>query len=915
VARTICERYSPGSSFEFRNTVVRNWQLPVRRFNSSSQNTMQRSFSRARMAYRWIRLCLLLFSLVGGGTLATGEDEPAAAESAAPDAGAEFRFSVAWVSTGGSYTYVPEKWGELRINLVNARDVSRELLCTTYFDDEPTLQFGRRVWLPARSMLRISHPVLIPKCDVKQGRAVNLHSLVLEGSATDDVLVKNDLGKLLHDGALLVTHSSRNTAIIAESSANIDIPPKDVTEMLEAGRVGQQLTKRVALLLDPFLPPDETSLNAFDQIVIAENRIANDMAAMSALRQWLGSGGHLWIMLDRVDPVVVEKLFGDQFTGHLVDRVGLTSVRVDKSPTLSDIDGALGEQIDYEEPVEMARVVVSNMDVSHVVNGWPAAMSMPYGDGKVIITTLGPRGWIKSSPPNSQSSDDPLVRSSHVPTGPMHDLASDFFSQREPELLSRQDLEPQVREYVGYSIPSWGLVVGTLIGFSVSLVAVGLWLMRSGQLEHLGWIGSAMAVAVSIGLLMVGWSYRHGVPATIATVQIVNTIPGTDDVRSEGLVAVYHADGTQASIRATRGGQMLPDMTGLEGSARRMVTTDFGAWHWENLPQPSGLRASPFRQGETVANRIEARATLNANGVVGKFSGRLAPGTDAMLATRDGRIGVTLQDDGVFTARAEDLFDKEQYLGAGLLSDEQDRRRRTLQHLFTSTTRRDYPNRPQLMFWSDHWENGFQFGEGLKAQGAALVTVPLIFDRPPNGTEITIPSPLITYRNRTGPDGSPPSTMWNYGRKEWQERSTPGSAWLNFQVPREFLPIKPGKARISMKVSGPVGRLEFLGWKHNAVTSLATIIDPVGTLSVDVTDADVLTLSETGGLALGVRAGDPSRPELTGTTDRPPPLNSAADGSGSRVGKGFSDVKVNYWRIESLTLQLWATTTEPTVKD
>lgn len=836
----------------------------------------------------------------------TSTKTPEATSIKTPD---EFRFAVAWVSASGGYIYVPEKWSELRINLVNSREVPRDLICSTYFSNQPNLQFARRVWVPAKSVLRISHPVIIPPCHPDQGRGLNLQTLIVDATDEGDVLVKNNSGKLLHDSSLLVTLTPRNTGII-ESIPEFDreSTSADVGELVIAGRVSQQLSNKFGMMIDAFLPADESEWNSLDHVVVADRRIEKDFAALAALRHWMHAGGHLWVMLDRVDPSVLRRLLGDDFRGDVVDRVGLTTVRVDKAPTVSDPEGDEGETFEYEEPVEFVRMIVSGMEVTHVVNGWPAAMSKACGDGRILITTLGPRGWMTPISPRARQSQDPAMTSRFVPTSPMNNIAAEFFGQREPELVTQSSLEPLAREYIGYSIPSWNLVVGTLIGFSLSLVAVAVGLLRWGRLESLGWIGSLMAIAVSAGLLSIGHSYRHRIPGTEATLQLARTMIGTDDVQTHGVVAVYQPDGSQSQIQVTGGGRLMPDMSGQENSPRRMVTTDLGKWHWQNLAQPPGLRTTEFTSAETQVDRIEARATLTASGIAGTLSGHFLSGTDAMIATRNGLLGVTLNENGAFNAGPDDLFEKDQFLSSGLISDEQDRRRRTMEKVLANPKRNDFPDRPQLMFWSDRWEHRFHFDEKdrLKAQGATLVAVPLIIDRPANGTEIVIPSPWLPYRNRRDPDGNPPSTMWNYGRKEWQERSNPGTSWLSIQVPLELLPASASRARIEIKVSGPVGRIEILGLKNGGVAKLETVKDPVGTVLIDVNDPDALSISDSGELALGISAGDPERPELTQSS----PLEKGWTSKGRQTIS-----KVNYWKIESLTVQLWAKTTEPIAKD
>src|SRR5262249_1651015 len=146
------------------------------------------------------------------------------------------------------------------------------------------------------------------------------------------------------------------------------------------------------------------------------------------------------------------------------------------------------------------------------------------------------------------------------------------------------------------------------------------------------------------------------------SVQLITAIRGTDDLISDGLFSVYHPEGSDFAVESTRGGRMTPDMTGLEQTSRRLVTTDLGAYHWENLRQPAGVRSTPFRQSETVMDRPQAHGTFDLRGLSGRYSGLVPPGTDAIVATRNGRLGVTLKSDGEFVGRADEVFENDRYL-------------------------------------------------------------------------------------------------------------------------------------------------------------------------------------------------------------------------------------------------------------
>src|SRR5690606_28945479 len=83
-----------------------------------------------------------------------------------------FRYKMHWISKTGPYTYLPEKWGKLQLTLLSGQSTPREVLCTTAVEKDETLQYGRRIWMPARSQLQITHRIRPPKRD--PGSSLNL---------------------------------------------------------------------------------------------------------------------------------------------------------------------------------------------------------------------------------------------------------------------------------------------------------------------------------------------------------------------------------------------------------------------------------------------------------------------------------------------------------------------------------------------------------------------------------------------------------------------------------------------------------------------------------------------------------------------------------------------------------------------
>lgn len=824
--------------------------------------------------------------------------------------------SNAYVAPGGFAVYRSEKWGQLNVELVNPSDEPIELLTSTFFQDEPMLQFGRRNWIPPRSRLQTWHLLRLPQAGTN--RSVNTRTLVMDAHQEREVLLRGNGGYLQVDGLLRIADDEAVTGMF---EAPNEPPPPDVlfpdenaeatSNLVIAARIEAQYTRRLSYPRDLALPSSEECFQALDQIVVTDSSVTDDSAGMVAMRRWLFGGGRMWVMLDQADPRVLERLLGDEFVCEIVDRVGLTTVRI-SDPRFENKVVSIQ---DYELPVDFVRVAVSDVDVAYTVDGWPAAFWKNCGEGRLLVTTLGPRGWMRrrtdadsvrtrdrgqqtrGRPPEADPVVDLRAPTANMVLEPMSDLALDFFDLQLPRLLPDSVLEPLTHEYVGYSIPSRTTVLGLLLGFSALLMGLGAWLWRLSRLELLGSIGPGIALAISVILVWLGQQQRNAVPPTIASLQLLQAIPGTDDIRISGVAGLFASDAGTAAISAQQGGWLLPEASGLESTTRRLVWTDHDAWRWEHLPETAGLRSAAFQTAGEYPDRLEARATFGPEGLTGRLHlpDHHRP-SDAMLATRDGRFGVELHGDGTFTARADNVLANEQFLVAGLLSDEQGRRQRLLQRLLANPLRQDFPETPFLFLWTEPWDVGFRFGENRRSVGSALLTVPLQLQRPATGTELRIASPFLPYRGVNGPDDLISSGWWDSQNHQWIEKSRPTATWLRFQIPAVLLPIAVERGRVIVQVKGPVGKLSLAGYRPStqAVVPLKIWMDPVGTLALEITDPELLTVSADGGLLLRVSGGDPDRPELT--------QHEATETS-----------LMSYWQIESLSLELNGKTIAPSI--
>jgi hypothetical protein len=784
----------------------------------------------------------------------------AAAQSDAPQP-LEYRVAHLSAVGGGVYAHAADEWSLLTLQLANRGEHPVELLCTSYFDVEPTQQYGRRVWLPPRSRLQTQYPIRIPPLSDPEQTGFGMHTMVSIAGDTPAGIVRDDSGRLRMSETLRITRQSPVAGIVSPLETEgpregAAVSPRD---LITTAQLDRKLPRGATTLGDRLLPASDEGLRAFDQIIVADDRILADAAGLAALRQWLFDGGRLWVMLDRVDADVLSALLQNQSGCQIVDTVTLTSVKVTSGPDNRTQETSSAQ---FEQPVTLVRVLLDDEQIPFVVDGWPAAFTREYGAGLLLVTTLESTGWVISSP------DRP------VSTAPFSKLMDEFFVSAPDPPAVTQLLAPHVSEYIGYAVPSRSLVLGLLGGFVLGLIALGSMLVRSGRLERLAIAGPVLAVLIASVLMGVGRYQQQRVPPTRAILQLVQPLPGTDHVDLKGAAEIYAQEAGPLVLRGHEGGQMFPDLSSTAGTIRRLIHSDLDTWAWENLPRSPGVRTAVQHIPLQRPPGLRARAEFGPDGLSGRvWLPEGLPARDAVIATQTGRLGVQVQPDGQFIARAESVLSADQYVDADLLSDEQVRRSRVLADLLTQQ-RIAADGAPILCCWTDPWPAGVEGGAEEHITGAALVAIPLELLRPTAGTPVRLSPPLLPYRGTIGPDGLRPSGLYDHRRNKWTEKIWPSSTWLRFQLPQVLLPIELTGARITVQVSGPVGKLIFSVEQDGQVVPVKSWEDPIGTLKLELTGGQLPPVSADGGVLLRVDGGDPGRMP-TGTADptqmeRPP---------------------------------------------
>lgn len=778
----------------------------------------------------------------------------------------------------GTRRFAPGRWGLVGIQARNPTEQAVSLLPSVFFAEDPGTQFARRLEVPPRSQRRSWCLVRVPEVLGGYQKSAEVRTIAYEqGGAERKPLAPPEGGRWASHHVTL----QRGHPIVGALFDRSDRPgDREAYQAIMAMQTAVSLAPEVADFWGMWLPPVPEGLDMLDGLVLAGDRLAEDAAARSAVRQWVRGGGRLWIMLDRVEPATVRRLLGEELCLEVVDRVGLT--QVDVRDVVGETSISAEPPREFDDPVDLVRVLVSGVEILHSVNGWPASFRLPMGRGRVLVTTLGARGWIRPRGPGDPRPPGLDSPSHFMAVTPLRRLAGEFLvrsNEAEEAERSPRALAELLGEEVGYRVPGREGVLAIFAGFWAALLMAGVVLLRRNRLEHLGWLGPGFAAVAAAGLGGWGYATRHSIPPTAAVLQVAEADAGGEEIDVQGLLAIYHPEPSGAAPQVDGGGLYWPDASGLGGTIRRMCWTDLDAWHWEELRLPAGVRYAQLRQTLRPATRVEARGTFGPHGFSGTLEGPLLGVADAALLGPAGRLAVRLEAAGTFACGPGDELVGTQFLPGVLLSERQRRRQAVYQCLLSEEF---LPERPRLYFWADLFLEGMAFPEQIRQAGAMLAAVPVKIQRSPPGHRVHIPAAFLPYRAVMAGDAPHASAYDNHAR-QWVALRLPAETWLRFQVPAEVLPLRIEQAWLVMELDVPGRRVEILGREGGEVVVLGGRQSPLGKVRFTLDRREALGLDARGRMFLGIRVG-PDAP--------------ASDAPGVAVATGAA------WKIASVALEI-----------
>ncbi|HAN99606.1 MAG TPA: hypothetical protein DCQ98_20235 [Planctomycetaceae bacterium] len=814
----------------------------------------------------------------------------------------------------GMSNYAGNRWGALKLVLVNPTDEDRVIQVASYLADYETDQFGKRVWVPARSRIQTWYPFFprfdrpeeadgagaappeIPSDDfdaiaamserlkspppsqIDFDKRFDIFAWVADVTTGEAIPLRSGGNEIRRDASVNQELPEKRTAVLSPGtrytgfSRNLSFAVPPIDPPLEAAisaRVMSRRTKRLQMLVPRSIPTEAEVLGSFDQIVVADAGFETDARLTSALRSWVARGGSLWVQADRVDIAWLQELLGDAADVELVDRTSLERVTWTKMR-----QAASGEtSFDYEDPVGFVRLVMEGPRIDWTIDGWPAVGVLPFGDGKILITAIDARAMIKPASESDYGIPPPAVPGTARLSADLYSaryilhpflapLVDEQFADPTTPRASSEALARYVNENIGYEIPSRAVVFTILSGFCLTIALGGTLLFRAGKASAMLVLTPVLALLATAVLFGIGFGKRGNVPEMTAEVQLVSGVDGvsTVDVRSTG--AVYVASSEPREVRTTGIGPVRLMRPSSSAEIRRQIWVDGDTIALENIASPIGQSEFVAHRSMQLAGPVVAEGTFDADGVVGRL---VWPGVetpeDALVAFENARVPVAFSQGGNFRIAADARLAPGQFLAESTLADEQQRRQQIYRDLFDDPSVWDLMA-PTIFFWSGLQGGSPEFDGIDRRSGAALSRAVLRWNRPAPNTPVRIPQAFLRMRTSADATGERATSLYAWRTGEWIENKGDAKVYLRFEIPESLRPFRPERIEIGIDLRAEGRRVALSTLDGENAIEVASAESPRGRLSAVIDDPSRLAVGSDGGWVLVLDVTDIEWPEL-----------------------------------------------------
>jgi hypothetical protein len=665
-----------------------------------------------------------------------------------------------------------------------------------------------------------------------------------------EVLAQNGDETIKRTLTIQVQQEANITAIAMEPEPPVavywrwpDTRPYFTYEFVTATRVDAGLSRKTVVLDSEPLPLNLADWKSINLLIVSGPTVLQDAASIDVMQRFLQSGGRIWIMLDVIDTDAISDLLPESFQIETVSTVDLNHFEVEVA---NHSFAAQDRVVDRDDYVQMKRVVQQGGEVTHSVDGWPAAIWVSAGRGKLLLTTLAGSAWLE--PRKAQKSLNPAEQSTYTMPMWASGFANDIHNPKAQRPLNLGE-EKYPIDRIGNPVVSRSLVASILIAFCICLTAFGVWHVWGGGTNRLGLFAPGLAVVASIPLIVAATLQRRDIPTMSTSLQFVEVDYATGAHLREG-AAVYSSDSRAMDLVAKGDGLAIPS-SNIETGIRSIVTEDLHNWRLTNSAWPAGTWRYKTQLSIPEASFV-AQSHLGKEGLyidlpedlpspLQDIVVNMVPGAQSLGKFVDGNKGLLI--DGELPAEGD------RWTTDTIVSDEQRRRAEVYAKLFEDNQESQLPART-LCGWTDLWPQAPQWNVDMERRGTAIVNLPVRLATPAVGTEVRIPYSLIKIEHATVKSAS--SIFKQDTGKFISEATLATEADFAFVLPPEAVPLEPKSLTIDWDIKAPSRKVRLSCICGDSPVELVTLQSPSIPWKSTINDPRVLKELTDGRLVLRI---------------------------------------------------------------
>ena len=819
----------------------------------------------------WVYLFIWLGGL--GGVFAVTSINPALSQAQ------EEKEPTAYMQSFTGYgmrSFVGDRWGSLQVIAVNPTPEDREVFVTIFNSRDQVDQYCKTVWVPANSRITTWLPFFAGTGELGQAGAkatnsgpsqngagppglalappsqdpVDIRAWVVDVHNGVETAVPTSTGENFVEIRVPLALREQRSAILHDHERTGPESKDMVYEAMVAMRVATRNTRRISEMVPGEIPADPVVLGTFDNILIATDDIFRQTGFIDALRGWLLKGGQLWLMLDKVSPEVAQQILGDCVALEWVDDTSMNSFTLESK--YDPVNPST--ELFYEDPVTQRRVILDGGEVEMEINGWPALFWLPYGRGKIMVTTLEARGWVRKFGQQDvvagmggrgevNEMQRQLFQHDFVLVDPMKSAAEKFVEGSRSPAPEPMDSRQFAADQIGYTIPSRFLIGSVLFTFCLVLAGSGWYLVSIDRASLMLGLSPILSLVCGGVLYGVGVANRDQAPETLAELQFVRVVDGSTQLDKESTGTVYVTSGEERTITSSAGDLVHLQRTEANNEYRRMIWNDDHIWDLDNVVLPAGQTYMSQPSIEQMDRPVRISATFDPSGLTGTLDipGVVKP-TDGVIVFEKGFAPVRFEGSNQFRVDAMDSLAVGQFISSDVLSDQQRRHQEFYRRMFVE--RGDWEAlRPILFFWDDVRPVSVTIPGIETHAGAAFYSVPLTLSTPEPGTAVTIPQSLLQIRTGSDAMGEMVSPLYSWRSGEWVESKSYSTVFLRFKVPEALVPIRLDRVKFSIDLQAEDRTVEFATVIDGELNPLKRVDSPRETFTFEVTDTPSLGLN------------------------------------------------------------------------